>query len=412
MLPVWAWDRLKAEVVKNDLIDAINVFRLELNTMPGWAGSSQYFNRYMDAKNTDAIFSEDAINYWQDVDLYIGGSEHATGHLLYSRFWQKFMFDKGLVPKDEFAKKLINQGMITGTSAIVSRIANSNKFVSYGLKHKYEVEELHADVSFVNASDELDIEAFKNWRTEYNNAEFILEDGKYFVGREVEKMSKSKYNVVSPDAICEEYGADSLRLYEMFLGPLEQSKPWNTAGITGTHGFLKKLWRLYFNDNEVKFNDATPTKENLKTLHKTIKKVEEDIENFSFNTSVSTFMICVNELGVQKCTSREVLAPLAILLSPYAPHIAEELWEQLGNNTSIAIAAFPIFDGSHLVESSKEYPISFNGKMRFKLVLPLDLSKDAIEAAVMAHEKTQQQLQGRTPKKIIIVPGKIVNIVG
>ncbi|APU09644.1 leucine--tRNA ligase [Cellulophaga lytica] len=454
---VWAWCTKENKVVDNTKINNETIFPLELNTMPGWAGSSFYFNRYMDPNNADAIFSDDAINYWQDVDLYIGGSEHATGHLLYARFWQKFLFDKGVVPKNEFAKKLINQGMITGTSAFVYRLGltgnfgtfHSDIFVSKSYsdlvltdesvveKLKKQIRELyndekfskafmigtakiHADVSFVNASDELDIEAFKNWREEYKDAIFIGENGqvidgdndKYIVGREVEKMSKSKYNVVSPDSICEEYGADSLRLYEMFLGPLEQSKPWNTAGITGTHGFLKKLWRLYLDDNGAKFTDAAPTKDNLKTLYKTIKKVAEDIENFSFNTSVSTFMICVNELSSQKCTSKEILEALAILVSPYAPHIAEELWQQLGHNTSIATAPFPKFDASHLVESSKEYPVSFNGKMRFKLELPLDLSKDEIEATVMAHEKTIAQLQGREPKKIIIVPGKIINIVG
>ncbi len=409
---VWAWDKDQSAVVSNHLIDHKNVFPLELNTMPGWAGSSQYFNRYMDSGNENEIFSQDAITYWQDVDLYIGGSEHATGHLLYSRFWQKFMFDKGLVPKDEFAKKLINQGMITGTSAFVYREELSGNVISKGMVGNKKVIPIHADVSLVNTSDELDIEAFKKWKPEFKDANFILENGKYFVGREVEKMSKSKYNVVSPDSICEEYGADSLRLYEMFLGPLEQSKPWNTAGITGTHSFLKKLWRLYFGENGAKFNDAEPTKENLKTLHKTIKKVEDDIENFSFNTSVSTFMICVNELSTQKCTSRAILEPLAILVSPYAPHIAEELWERLGYNDSISTTSFPIFDASHLVESSKQYPISFNGKMRFTIELPLDYSKDEIEAAVMAHEKTRQQLQGRIPKKVIVVPGKIVNIVG
>ncbi|NAY92013.1 leucine--tRNA ligase [Muricauda sp. JGD-17] len=473
----WAWDRLKAEVVSNDLIDHVNVFPLELNTMPGWAGSSQYFNRYMDPRNDEAIFSKEAIGYWQDVDLYIGGSEHATGHLLYSRFWQKFMFDKGYVPKDEYAQKLINQGMITGSSAFVFRLllearqADSiydkkevedfySKLLSGNpvlvskrirnqlvhtqdslpfdnlkirlkdlffkleneVKSKFPEAELvsidfdrriggivpiHADVSLVNASDELDIEAFKEWQPEYKDAEFILEEGKYIVGREIEKMSKSKYNVVNPDAICEEYGADSLRLYEMFLGPLEQSKPWNTAGITGVHSFLKKMWRLYET-----IEDVEPNKDNLKTLHKTIKKVEEDIENFSFNTSVATFMICVNELTAQKCTSKAILEPLAILISPYAPHIAEELWELLGHAESIAEAPFPKFEANYLVESSKEYPISFNGKLRFKLELPLDMGKDAIEAAVMAHEKTQEQLQGRTPKKVIVVPGKIVNIVG
>ncbi|MGJ8658841.1 MAG: leucine--tRNA ligase [Cellulophaga fucicola] len=488
---VWAWCTKENKVVDNSEINNETIFPLELNTMPGWAGSSFYFNRYMDPNNTDAIFSDDAINYWQDVDLYIGGSEHATGHLLYARFWQKFLFDKGVVPKNEFAKKLINQGMITGTSAFVKRVGyridkltgieeelstedieNIKKlnekyaiikgtFISEEiiplLKGNYrnteneeelresisnidnhlmkpiiadmesmnligkavidnqfrEYYKTNAPVDFVNASDELDTEAFKNWRPEYKDAKFIFEkDGTFKVSREVEKMSKSKYNVVSPDSICEEYGADSLRLYEMFLGPLEQSKPWNTAGITGTHGFLKKLWRLYLDDNSAKFTDAAPTKDNLKTLHKTIKKVAEDIENFSFNTSVSTFMICVNELSTQKCTSKEILEALAILVSPYAPHIAEELWEQLGHTTSIATAPFPKFDASHLVESSKEYPVSFNGKMRFKLELPLDLSKDEIEATVMAHEKTIAQLQGREPKKVIVVPGKIINIVG
>ncbi|MGB5437117.1 MAG: leucine--tRNA ligase [Maribacter sp.] len=409
---VWAWDTKNNKVVENEAIDHATIFPLELNTMPGWAGSSQYFNRYMDPRNDDEIFSKEAIDYWQDVDLYIGGSEHATGHLLYSRFWQKFMFDKGFVPKDEFAKKLINQGMITGTSAFVYREEETGNVISKGKIGNRKVTPIHADVSLVNASDELDVAAFKNWKPEFKDAEFILENDKYIVGREVEKMSKSKYNVVSPDSICEDYGADSLRLYEMFLGPLEQSKPWNTAGITGTHSFLKKLWRLFFDTDGAKFDTSEPTKENLKTLHKTIKKVEEDIEHFSFNTSVSTFMICVNELSAQRCTSRAILEPLAILVSPYAPHIAEELWEQLGHAGSISTAPFPIFDASYLVENSKEYPISFNGKMRFTLELSLDLDKEGIEAAVMAHEKTQQQLQGRTPKKVIVVPGKIVNIVG
>ncbi|WP_422861936.1 leucine--tRNA ligase [Flagellimonas sp. W118] len=404
---VWAWNTETNAVVENEKINNITVFPLELNTMPGWAGSSQYFNRYMDPHNREAIYSQEAIDYWQDVDLYIGGSEHATGHLLYSRFWQKFLFDMGIAPKEEFAKKLINQGMITGTSAFVYKDLDSNKIFSKGLKENRNVIPIHADVSMVNASDELDIEAFKKWQSEYKEAEFVLEDGKYIVGREIEKMSKSKYNVVNPDAICEEYGADSLRLYEMFLGPLEQSKPWNTAGITGVHTFLKKLWKLYLD-----IDDSAPNAENLKTLHKTIKKVEEDIENFSFNTSVSTFMICVNELTAQKCASKSILEPLAILVSPYAPHIAEELWEKMGHSGSISEATFPKFEEKYLVESSKEYPISFNGKMRFKLELPLDMGKDDIEAAVMAHEKTLAQLQGRTPKKVIVVPGKIVNIVG
>ena len=409
---VWAWDTIKNEVVSNDLINNETVFPLELNTMPGWAGSSQYFNRYMDPTNNEDIFSQDAVNYWQDVDLYIGGSEHATGHLLYSRFWQKFMFDRGFAPTEEFAKKLINQGMITGTSAFVYRVEGENKFVSKGLKGDYKVQPIHSDVSFVNTSDELDVEAFKNWREEFKDAEFVLEDGKYVVGREVEKMSKSKYNVVNPDTICEEYGADSLRLFEMFLGPLEQSKPWKTSGISGVYSFLKKLWKLYIVDGEFSVSDEAPTKEELKTLHKTIKKVEEDIANFSFNTSVSTFMIAVNELTAQKCNKRAILEPLAIIIEPYAPHIAEELWSKLGHDTSVSTAEFPVFEPKHLVESSKTYPVSFNGKMRFTMELSLDLSKDEIEAAAMAHEKTIEQLQGRTPKKVIVVPGKIINIVG
>ena len=423
---VWAWDTNKNEVVSNDnvTLSAVEgqapdngIYPLELNTMPGWAGSSQYFNRYMDPHNEEAIFSKEAMQYWQDVDLYIGGSEHATGHLLYARFWQKFMFDRGYAPKEEFAKKLINQGMITGTSAFIYREEETGKVLSKNLLGNKIVTPIHADVSLVNASDELDIEGFKKWQPDYKDAEFVLENGKYIVGREVEKMSKSKYNVVNPDDIVAAYGADSLRLYEMFLGPLEQSKPWNTAGITGVHSFLKKLWRLYHSGENGAFHvsDSPPLEgsgEALKTLHKTIKKVAEDIENFSFNTSVSTFMICVNELTAQKCHSRAILEPLAILVSPYAPHIAEELWEKLGHAESISTAPFPIFDASHLVESNKEYPISFNGKMRFTMELSLDLSKDEIEAAVMAHEKTHQQLQGRTPKKVIVVPGKIVNIVG
>lgn len=408
----WAWDTERNEVVGNDKIDNQSVFPLELNTMPGWAGSSWYFNRYMDPINANEFASEDSLNYWQDVDLYIGGSEHATGHLLYARFWQKFLFDRGRLAVDEFAKKLINQGMILGTSAFVYRLEGENTFVSKNLISDKSVTPIHVDVSFVNTSEELDLEAFKNWRPEFKDAQFILEDGKYIVGREVEKMSKSKYNVVNPDDICENYGADTLRMYEMFLGPLEQAKPWNTAGITGVHGFLKKLWKLYFDDNGIRVTDQDPSAESLKTLHKTIRKVEEDIENFSFNTSVSTFMICVNELSAQKCHSKSILEPLAILISPYAPHIAEELWAGLGYNNSISTAEFPVFNQEHLVESTKTYPISFNGKMRFTLDLPMDLSKEEIEKIVMDHEKTKTQLEGRIPKKVIVVPGKIVNIVG
>jgi len=410
---VWAWDTSLNTVVENSKIDHQTVFPLELNTMPGWAGSSWYFNRYMDAHNPNEFASAEALNYWKEVDLYIGGSEHATGHLLYARFWQKFLFDLDIVPVDEFAKKLINQGMILGTSAFVGRVEGTHTFMSADKITDEKIQWIHADVSFVNASDELDIEAFKTWREEFKSAEFITEnDGLFKVKKEVEKMSKSKYNVVNPDAICEKYGADALRLYEMFLGPLEQYKPWNTSGITGVHNFLKKLWKLYVGQEGLKVTAIEPSKDQLKTLHKTIKKVTEDIENFSFNTSVSTFMIAVNELTTQGCTSRAVLEPLLVLIAPYAPHIAEELWSQLGHDESISKTKFPEFEASHLIESVKAYPISFNGKMRFTIELSLDLSKDEIEAAVMADEKTQAQLEGRTPKKVIVVPGKIVNIVG
>ncbi|MFV8336174.1 leucine--tRNA ligase [Flavobacterium sp. RSP29] len=482
---VWAWDSVQCSVVSTQLVDNVTIFPLELNTMPGWAGSSWYWMRYMDAHNENEFASKDALAYWESVDLYIGGSEHATGHLLYSRFWNKFLKDKGFAPTEEPFKKLINQGMILGMSAFVYRLAitsvtgNSNLDVIGDVKNIYishfyikelnkffaniddrdqvsvdvksdglyynhykidnnifdelsknifkslksnvdsirlnedSFDKLHADVSMVNSSDELDIERFKSWREDYANAEFITEvNGKYIVGREIEKMSKSKYNVVTPDDICNEYGADTLRLYEMFLGPLEQAKPWNTAGISGVFGFLKKLCRLYFDDNGLIVTNDKPTKDNLKSLHKTIKKVAEDIESFSFNTSVSQFMICVNELSTQNCHSRAILEPLAIVISPYAPHIAEELWSLLGNTGSIATVAFPVFEPAHLVESNKEYPVSFNGKMRFTMVLPLDLTKEQIEEIVMKDERTIKQLEGKTPNKVIIVPGKIINLVG
>jgi len=380
--------------------------------MPGWAGSSWYFFRYMDASNEERFTSEEAQKYWENVDLYIGGSEHATGHLLYSRFWVKFLYDRGMVSVKEPFKKLINQGMILGMSAMVYRIEGENTFISKGLIEGNNVQPIHADVSMINSSDELDVEAFKNWRPEFTDAKFILENEKYIVGREVEKMSKSKFNVVSPDEICAQYGADTLRMYEMFLGPLEQAKPWNTAGITGVHSFLKKLWKLYHNDEVFAVSDEKASADSMKTLHKTIKKVTEDIEEFSFNTSVSTFMICVNELTAQKCDQRQVLEPLAVLIAPYAPHIAEELWSKLGHDSSITTAAYPVFEKSFVVESNKDYPISFNGKMRFTMELPLDLSKEEIEKAVMADERTQKQLEGRTPKKVIVDQGKIVNIVG
>ncbi len=427
----WAWDSTKNKVVSNGLIDHKTVFPLELNTMPGWAGSSWYFFRYMEKAKRDTIFaSEEALDYWKNVDLYIGGSEHATGHLLYARFWVKFLYDRGLVPVDEPFQKMINQGMILGESAIIYRKNDSNTYISHGiLKDNDDYQPIRVDVSMVNTSNELDIQKCMAWRQEFKDAQFVLENHEIYdpnndahgqaeavfkVNREVEKMSKSKFNVVNPDDICSQYGADTLRMYEMFLGPLEQSKPWNTAGITGVHNFLKKFWKLFHSgdNNSFEVSDAQPTKDNLKTLHKTIKKVQDDIESFSFNTSVSTFMIATNELAAQKCQSRAILEPLAVLISPYAPHIAEELWAKLGHSQSIANEAFPLFDDKHLIESTKNYPISFNGKMKFTLELPLDMSKDEIEQVVMAHEKTKMYLNGRTPKKVIIVPGKIVNLVG
>ncbi len=410
---VWAWDTQKNLVVNNSEINHKTVFPLELNTMPGWAGSSWYFNRYMDSKNSEEFASQKALNYWEQVDLYVGGSEHATGHLLYARFWQKFLYDRGYLPVDEFAKKLINQGMILGTSAFAARIEGTNTFISLDQIKDEKVQFIHVNVTFINSSDEMDVSAFKAWRKEFDSAEFkYSDDGGFKVKREVEKMSKSKYNVVSPDTICEDYGADALRLYEMFLGPLEQYKPWNTAGITGVFSFLKKLWRLYVNDSVIIVSEELPSKEALKTLHKTIKKVTEDIEQFSFNTSVSNFMIAVNELSAQKCTSRYILEPLLVLISPYAPHIAEELWSKIGHDSSISRVKFPIFESKYLVESTKNYPISFNGKMRFTLELPLNLSKEEIKKRVLGNKKTIDQLKGMTPKKVIVVPAKIVNIVG
>ncbi|MFH6970310.1 leucine--tRNA ligase [Flavobacterium petrolei] len=531
---VWAWNTETNEVVNTDLIDNKTIFPLELNTMPGWAGSSWYWMRYMDAQNENEFASKDALAYWESVDLYIGGSEHATGHLLYSRFWNKFLKDKGFAPTEEPFKKLINQGMILGMSAFVLRAEVSSHLCSgdldeefmnlklpatiieYDLLKKYNklkdkldslnakihnndkietlldnywvyriidivdsnpegveyqdkikesftesdivdlkeitvvlsrllqiLEKQHSDeafrlsfnpydpfsvafnfspiridLKFINESNnELLIDKFlrdSKYSLEFKDANFILfgNSSKFTVGREVEKMSKSYYNVVTPDDICTEYGADTLRLYEMFLGPLEQAKPWNTSGISGVFGFLKKLWRLYFDENGLIVTNDAPTKDNLKSLHKTIKKVAEDIEGFSFNTSVSQFMICVNELSAQNCHSRAILEPLAIVISPYAPHIAEELWSLLGNTGSIATVAFPVFEAKYLVESEKEYPVSFNGKMRFTMVLPLDLTKEQIEEIVMKDERTIKQLEGRTPNKVIIVPGKIINLVG
>ena len=475
----WAWDTANHKVVSNELIDNQTIFPLELNTMPGWAGSSWYWLEYMMEKDARGTFpTKPVVDYWQNVDLYVGGSEHATGHLLYSRFWNKFLKDRGFAPTEEPFKKLINQGMILGMSAFAYRVLwevkdeqgnevnlvevkelSSNNFPPIFVSKKFKddklaivllekifpkypqwvefmkklsgkiintiIQPIHVDVSLLkDTSDELDIEKFKAWRKEFANAEFILENGALYTpslgggqgedflcAREVEKMSKSKYNVVNPDDICEQYGADTLRLYEMFLGPLEQAKPWNTAGISGVYNFLRKLWRLYFNDNGWQVTDEVPTPEMLKALHKTIKKVNEDIENFSFNTSVSQFMICVNELSSLKCHHRDVLAPLSVLVAPFAPHIAEELWKRLGNTESVTYAPYPVHEDKYLQEDSKEYPVSFNGKVRFKRAFATTMTPAEIEQAILADPQTAEQLQGNTPKKVIVVPNRIINVV-
>jgi leucyl-tRNA synthetase len=382
----------------------------ETTTMPGWAGSSWYFLRYMDPHNQEAFADKTLMDYWQKVDLYIGGSEHATGHLLYVRFWTKFLFDRGLIPVSEPAGKLINQGMIQGTSAMVHRVNQTNKIVSAGLKNNYETTAIHIDVNLVE-NNHVPVEALRKWRDDFQNAEFELEEGRLLISTAVEKMSKRWYNVVTPDSVCERFGADTLRLYEMFLGPLEQSKPWNTNGITGVSGFLKKLWRLFCQDQNILVTEAEPTKGELRALHKTIKKLTEDIERFSFNTSVSNFMICVNELTEAKCHKRAILEPLLILISPYAPHICEELWEKLGHRESITYAAFPEYQEAYLVEDSFNYPVSFNGKMKLTIELPATLSPAEIEQEVLKREEVQKFLEGKTPKKVIIVPKKIVNFV-
>jgi len=408
----FAWDKVNQKVMSTELIDNQNVFPLELSTMPGWAGSSWYFLRYMNPNNEAEFCDKNTSDYWGQVDLYIGGSEHATGHLLYSRFWTMFLKDRGFVSHEEPFQKMINQGMILGISAFVYRVDGTNKYVSKALAKDYETQKIHIDISLLKGtSDELDLDKFKAWRPEFKDAEFILEDGKYITEREVEKMSKSKYNVVNPDDICEEYGADCLRLYEMFLGPLEQSKPWNTQGLSGVYGFLKKFYNLYFDGDTFSVSEGEPTKEELKILHTLIKKVIYDIENFSFNTSVSQFMIAVNELQKLKCNKKAILEPLAVLISPYAPHVCEELWSLLGNAESIDFAPFPALNEAYLVEDEIEYPVSFNGKMRFKLSLSAELSKEEIEEIVMKDEKVIQQLDGAKPKKIIVVPKKIINIV-
>ena len=386
----------------------------EKSTMPGFAGSSAYYLRYMDPHNNSALVSKEADNYWRDVDLYVGGTEHATGHLIYSRFWNKFLYDLGYVCENEPFKKLVNQGMIQGRSNFVYRVKNTNTFVSFNLKDNYETTEIHVDINLVR-NDRLDIEAFKKWRPEYESAEFILENGEYICGWAVEKMSKSMFNVVNPDNICNDYGADTLRLYEMFLGPVEMSKPWDTKGIDGVHRFLRKFWRLFFGGGEgtgeFSLSEDEPTAEELKILHKLINKVETDIENFSFNTSVSAFMVAVNELSALKSNKRKILLPIVILLSPFAPHICEELWSLAGNKESISFATFPMYHEEYTREDSVEYPVSFNGKTRFKLSLPKSMGKSDIEKAVLQEEQTAKYLAGNPVKKIIVVPGRIINIV-
>ena len=407
----WAWNEETREVVENALINNEKVFPLELSTMPGFAGSSAYYLRYMDPANTAALVSPEANAYWRQVDLYVGGSEHATGHLIYSRFWNKFLFDLGVACEDEPFRKLVNQGMIQGRSNFVYRIKDTNTFVSLGLKDQYDVTPLHVDVNIVQ-NDQLDLEAFKAWRPEYATAEFILEDGKYICGWAIEKMSKSMFNVVNPDMIVEKYGADTLRLYEMFLGPINQSKPWDSNGIDGSFRFLRKAWNLFWGkDGGLTVTDAEPSRESLKTLHKLIQKVTDDIEAFSYNTAVPAFMIAAGELAQQKCTSRSVLEPFVVLLAPFAPHICEELWQALGHEGSVCDAPWPAFDEQYLKEDSVTLSVSFNGKTRFTLDFPADASKEAIQEATLASPQAQKYLDGKQVVKVIVVPGRIVNIV-
>lgn len=408
---IWAWDEENKTIVDKELIDNKTIFPLELNTMPGFAGSSAYYLRYMDPHNNKALVGKEADEYWQNVDLYVGGTEHATGHLIYSRFWNKFLFDYGYSCKEEPYEKLVNQGMIQGRSNFVYRINSDDHskapvFVSFGLKDKYETTPIHVDVNIVHA-DVLDIDAFKAWRPEYENAEFILEDGKYICGWAVEKMSKSMFNVVNPDVIVEQYGADTLRLYEMFLGPVETSKPWDTNGIDGCFRFLKKFWKLYQQD----LNDNEPSKESVKSVHKLIKKVSNDIEQFSYNTAISAFMICVNELGQQKCNNRGLLHNLVILIAPFAPHIAEELWQHLGEKDSVCNAQWPTWNEAYLTENEVQLTISFNGKARFQMTFPIDASKEDVETAALNDERSKKYIDGKTIVKVIVVPKKIVNIV-
>ena len=407
----WAWDLKNKTVVENNLINDTDIFPLELNTMPGWAGSSWYFYRYMDSTNKDSFVSKEAINYWKGVDLYLGGSEHATGHLLYSRFYQKFLFDLNILPINEYASKLINQGMILGNSSFIYRERGTNKFYSKDLIKDKNVDKIRIDISYVDIDNYLYVDKLKKSDKSFSDSEFYSENGKFIVEREHEKMSKSKFNVVNPDDICDQYGADTLRMYEMFLGPIEQSKPWSTRGISGVHSFLKKFWNLFFLNGDFNVSQNNPSEESIKILNQTIKKVTNDIEKFSLNTCVSSFMICINKLSEEKCNNESVLKQLLILISPFAPHFAEELWSLMGNKESIVDEPFPIHDDSVLVESQKVYPVSFNGKTKFTLSLSLDLSNKEIEEILLNDNQTKKYLNNKKPKKVIIVKGRIINIV-
>ena len=407
----WAWDEKNNKVTLNSKIDNVNVFPIELNTMPGWAGSSWYFYRYMDPKNDKKFISNDSQSYWSDVDVYFGGSEHATGHLLYSRFYQKFLFDLDFLQKDEYAKKLVNQGMILGNSAFIYRKSGTSEYFSKNLINNIEVDKIRIDIKYVNTENEVDIDGLKKEDKDFNNASFHFDNEKFECIREQEKMSKSKFNVVNPDEICDQYGADTLRMYEMFLGPIEQSKPWDTRGISGVYSFLKRFWNLFFQDDKLMLTEDIPSEESLKSLHKTIKKINEDIEKLSLNTCISSFMICVNELSALKCNNRLILEQLLVLVSPFAPHFAEELWSQIGNTKSIIDEKYPEFDKKYLIESEKNYPVSFNGKTKFTINLSLELDVNEIEKIVLSNEKTISILNNLRPKKVIVVPGKIINIV-
>jgi leucyl-tRNA synthetase len=407
----WAWNEQDKKVTHNDNINEVDTFPIELNTMPGWAGSSWYFYRYMDPTNSENFVSEESQNYWSDVDVYFGGSEHATGHLLYSRFYQKFLYDLNLLQKDEYAKKLVNQGMILGNSAFIFRKSGTSEYLSKSLISNIKVDKIRIDIKYVGVGDNVNIDLLKKEDKDFKDSVFISENDMFICEREQEKMSKSKFNVVNPDEICNQYGADTLRMYEMFLGPIEQSKPWDTRGISGVHSFLKKFWNLFFIEDEINLSSDEPSKESLKSLHKTIKKVSEDIEKLSLNTCISSFMICINELSSMNCNNRLILKDLLILISPFAPHFAEELWSQIGNSMSIVEEKYPKYEEKYLVESEKVYPVSFNGKTKFTLNLSLDLNHQEIEKIVLSNEKTKSILNNNNPKKIIIVPGKIINIV-